>query len=219
MEAEPPAHIEGGEFVCSTCGLTEHYTYKGKQPPFCKKISFIDDSYIMKDPFSPPNKNQFLLLGSDCHLCNKQVCQSQNCSLFYSKRFCQTCAADNIGYFPVQIQQKLKKHNWCVGPDERRVPRHLGGCLCGSSGRPRRSCLRRGEGQSDETDGPASVAKLANALVVFSSTAEDGEIEVRISVGTATTEYGPGPTEMESASGPYGCYMLLGGLNIHTRVS
>nr|CAD7596115.1 unnamed protein product [Timema genevievae] len=31
--------------------------------------------------------------------------------------------------------------------------------------------------------GPASVAKLANALVVLSSTAEDGEIEVRISVG------------------------------------
>nr|CAD7578374.1 unnamed protein product [Timema californicum] len=30
---------------------------------------------------------------------------------------------------------------------------------------------------------PASVAKLANALVVLSSTAEDGEIEVRISVG------------------------------------
>nr|CAD7440784.1 unnamed protein product [Timema bartmani] len=73
MEAEPPAQIEGGEFVCSTCGLTEHYTYKGKQPPFCKKISFIDDSYVMKDPFSPPNKNQFLLLGSDCHLCNKQA--------------------------------------------------------------------------------------------------------------------------------------------------
>nr|CAD7401434.1 unnamed protein product [Timema cristinae] len=60
----------------------------------------------------------------------------------------------------------------------------------------------------------ASVAKLANALVVLSSTAEDGEIEVRISVGTATTEYGPGPTEMESASGPYGCYMLSGGLNV-----
>nr|CAD7265825.1 unnamed protein product [Timema shepardi] len=32
---------------------------------------------------------------------------------------------------------------------------------------------------------PASVAQLANALVVLSSTAEDGEIEVRISLANA----------------------------------
>ncbi|CAG2057684.1 unnamed protein product, partial [Timema podura] len=82
MEAEPPAQIEGGEFVCSTCGLTEHYTYKGKQPPFCKKISFIDDSYVMKDPFSPPNKNQFLLLGCLAFLETLPLVFSSDCTTF-----------------------------------------------------------------------------------------------------------------------------------------
>ncbi|KDR08158.1 Putative transferase C1orf69-like protein, mitochondrial, partial [Zootermopsis nevadensis] len=73
-ENPPRDATEGGIFTCVRCGLKEHYFYKGKKPPFTKKISFREDSYVMKDPFSPPNKNQLLLLGSDCSLCNIPVC-------------------------------------------------------------------------------------------------------------------------------------------------
>nr|CAD7598096.1 unnamed protein product [Timema genevievae] len=45
------------------------------------------------------------------------------------------------------------------------------------------SCCRRNNIKQINCWLPASVAWLANALVVLSSTAEDGEIEVRISVG------------------------------------
>nr|CAD7586236.1 unnamed protein product [Timema genevievae] len=168
MEAEPPAQIEGGEFVCSTCGLTEHYTYKGKQPPFCKKISFIDDSYVMKDPFSPPNKNQFLLLGSDCHLCNKQLSSSSAVTTTFDlAQWLGGCigwsGVEEVGSFlvsPLLFCYVLLSFDEAVLPEVanmwvpmRRVPRHIGGCLRGSSGRSRRSCLRRGEGRTNEIDG------------------------------------------------------------------
>ncbi|KAJ9589937.1 hypothetical protein L9F63_016921, partial [Diploptera punctata] len=61
---------EGGVFKCSKCGLEEHYMYKGKKPPFAKKIVLLEESYVIKDPFSPPNEKQFLLLGSDCRVCS-----------------------------------------------------------------------------------------------------------------------------------------------------
>lgn len=105
----PPCDTkEGGIFTCIRCGLQERYFYKGKHPPFAK-ILFREDSYVMKDPFSPPNKNQLLLLGSDCSLCNMPVCQSPDCSIFYTKRFCRTCADENLKHFPSEVQIKLKK--------------------------------------------------------------------------------------------------------------
>lgn len=108
--ANPPDDAkEGGIFTCIKCGLKEHYFYKGKYPPFNKKISFLEDSYVMKDPFSPPNKHQVLLLGSDCCLCNKAVCQSPDCSIFYTKRFCRSCALENFEHFPTAVQLKLNK--------------------------------------------------------------------------------------------------------------
>ncbi|CAG2067031.1 unnamed protein product [Timema podura] len=45
-------------------------------------------------------------------------------------------------------------------------------------------------------------AKLANALVVLSPTAEDGEIEVRISVGLAGRDIIPCPTPFLHACSP-----------------
>jgi hypothetical protein len=100
---------EGGVFTCIRCGLEEHYLYKGKHPPFMKKILLREDSYVMKDPFSPPSKKQLLLLGSDCCLCNMPVCQSPDCSIFYTRRFCRSCADENLKHFPSAVQIKLKK--------------------------------------------------------------------------------------------------------------
>jgi hypothetical protein len=106
----PPCDTkEGGVFTCVRCRLEERYSYKGKHPPFTKKILFREDSYVMKDPFSPPNKNQLLLLGSDCCLCSMPVCQSQDCSIFYTRRFCRSCAEENLKHFPSAVQIKLKK--------------------------------------------------------------------------------------------------------------
>lgn len=96
-------------FTCTSCGLSENYDYKGKQPPFSKLINFTNDCYVMKDPFSPLNKGQFLILGSDCELCCKPYCQSTECSLFYVKFYCYTCAKQNIQKFPVQVQSRLLK--------------------------------------------------------------------------------------------------------------
>nr|CAD7568304.1 unnamed protein product [Timema californicum] len=49
---------------------------------------------------------------------------------------------------------------------------------------------------------PASVAWLANALVVLSSTAEDGEIEVRISVGSGRARRNAGSHILHYSSAP-----------------
>ena len=97
-------------FKCTKCGLEEHYTYKGREPPFAKKIRILEEGYIIRDPFSPPNQKQFLLLGSDCKICNNMICQSSECSIFYTKRFCRSCAEQNIHFFPDEVQAKIKKN-------------------------------------------------------------------------------------------------------------
>ena len=68
----------------------------------------------MLDPFSPriAGKANFLLLGGICVICEEKegrgaeaglaaVCL--DCSVFYSKRFCIDCAAENIHHFPVEV--------------------------------------------------------------------------------------------------------------------
>ncbi|XP_043390928.1 cysteine-rich DPF motif domain-containing protein 1 isoform X1 [Chelonia mydas] len=70
--------------------------------------SLLEESYVMKDPFIP-DKDKFLILGSQCSLCNRRVCVGTECSLFYSKRFCLPCVNENLREFPLEIQQDLEK--------------------------------------------------------------------------------------------------------------
>jgi len=99
----------GGTFVCSVCHLSEHYHYKGRNPPFVREISFLEDCYVSKDSFAPQGEGLFLLLGSECTVCGRTVCQANTCSVFYSKRFCLPCAVRTITAFPPEMQQKIAK--------------------------------------------------------------------------------------------------------------
>ncbi|XP_076200720.1 cysteine-rich DPF motif domain-containing protein 1 isoform X4 [Aptenodytes patagonicus] len=67
-EAQPT-----GEFKCQLCGLTAPYTYYGQKPPNTRSIVLLEESYVMKDPFTP-DKDKFLILGSHCSLCSRSVC-------------------------------------------------------------------------------------------------------------------------------------------------
>ncbi|KAJ8672976.1 hypothetical protein QAD02_004237 [Eretmocerus hayati] len=106
-DREPPkkVHDPGGVWKCCHCRLEEHYDYKGNKPPFAKHLSFSEDCYIMKDPFSSLNRGEILILGGDCSICNRSVCLE--CSLFYAKRFCKACAFENSRYFPSEVQKKI----------------------------------------------------------------------------------------------------------------
>uniref|UniRef100_A0A8V0ZYM6 Cysteine-rich DPF motif domain-containing protein 1 n=1 Tax=Gallus gallus TaxID=9031 RepID=A0A8V0ZYM6_CHICK len=66
-----------GEFKCQLCGLTAPYTYYGQKPPNTHSIVILEDSYVMKDPFTP-DKEKFLILGSLCSLCRRTVCVGAN---------------------------------------------------------------------------------------------------------------------------------------------
>lgn len=105
MESENP----GGIFTCFLCGMNEKYHYYGRSPPFVKSISFTEEVFVAKDPFVPKDQRLFLLLGSHCSVCNKSVCQSKNCSIFYIKRFCINCAKSHYSTFPKQIQKDIQK--------------------------------------------------------------------------------------------------------------
>ncbi|XP_060022956.1 cysteine-rich DPF motif domain-containing protein 1 isoform X5 [Lagenorhynchus albirostris] len=87
-----------GVFECQLCALTAPYSYVGQQPPGAQSVALLEESYVMRDPFTP-SKDRFLILGSRC----------SDCSLFYSKRFCLPCVRENIDAFPQEIQQDLEK--------------------------------------------------------------------------------------------------------------
>uniref|UniRef100_A0A8D0HKJ3 Cysteine-rich DPF motif domain-containing protein 1 n=1 Tax=Sphenodon punctatus TaxID=8508 RepID=A0A8D0HKJ3_SPHPU len=73
-----------------------------------RSIALLEESYVMKDPFTP-DKDKFLILGSQCSLCSKSVCVGTECSLFYSKRFCLPCVRTHLEEFPLEIQQGVVK--------------------------------------------------------------------------------------------------------------
>ncbi|KYN36826.1 hypothetical protein ALC56_08617 [Trachymyrmex septentrionalis] len=96
----------GGTFTCSFCLLKERYDYKGTRPPFARQFVYSEECYIMKDPFSLPNKGEVLVLGADCSMCEHAVCLG--CSIFYTRRFCSKCAFSNMQHLPPQLHGKIR---------------------------------------------------------------------------------------------------------------
>ena len=111
-EQEQPEKIK---FLCKECGMSELVDYYGKKPSFTKNIEFIEDSFIMKDPFSaPPTRHSkrsyteyFLVIGSNCRICEATFCK--DCSIFFEKTFCYRCAYNHVTEFPLEIQSKIRK--------------------------------------------------------------------------------------------------------------
>ncbi|KZC06256.1 UPF0595 protein C22orf40 like protein [Dufourea novaeangliae] len=101
-----PKESTSGVFTCSYCSLQERFDFKGVKPPFARQITYLEECYVMKDPFSIPNKGEVLVLGADCSVCNKPVCLG--CSIYFGKRFCSKCASNNIHYLPSQLHTKVK---------------------------------------------------------------------------------------------------------------
>lgn len=95
-------------FQCRNCNITERYDCFSDHVPFNRNIRTKVDYYLARDPFSPRNKRQFIILGSVCSVCDKDVCVKPECSLFYSKFFCTDCARKHILNFPPCIQEKIK---------------------------------------------------------------------------------------------------------------
>ncbi|XP_070309607.1 cysteine-rich DPF motif domain-containing protein 1 isoform X2 [Odocoileus virginianus] len=62
-----------GVFKCQLCALTAPYSYKGQQPPDSQSVILLEESYVMRDPFTP-DKGRFLIVGSRCSVCSKLVC-------------------------------------------------------------------------------------------------------------------------------------------------
>lgn len=113
-EPEPIPKIQ---FNCANCPFSEQCEYKGRQPPFANKVKFLEECYVMQDPFSPPpgklsdksSSEYFIVLGADCSSCGRTVCAAGTCSIFYGKSFCLQCAYRMVKDFPLEIQSKIRK--------------------------------------------------------------------------------------------------------------
>uniref|UniRef100_A0A7N9DB60 Cysteine-rich DPF motif domain-containing protein 1 n=1 Tax=Macaca fascicularis TaxID=9541 RepID=A0A7N9DB60_MACFA len=62
-----------GVFECELCALTAPYSYVGQKPPNTQSMVLLEESYVMKDPFTS-HKDRFVVLGSRCSLCSRLVC-------------------------------------------------------------------------------------------------------------------------------------------------
>ncbi|KAM9683490.1 cysteine-rich DPF motif domain-containing protein 1 isoform 6-T8 [Dama dama] len=61
-----------GVFKCQLCALTAPYSYKGQQPPDSQSVVLLEESYVLRDPFTP-DKGRFLVVGSRCSMCSRLV--------------------------------------------------------------------------------------------------------------------------------------------------
>lgn len=103
------------QFMCKECKMSELVHYFGKTPPFVKNIEFLEEAYIMKDPFTvPPTRHgkrsfteYFINIGANCALCEDSFCK--DCSIFFNSTFCYRCAYEKVTQFPLEIQSKIRK--------------------------------------------------------------------------------------------------------------
>ncbi|NWY71516.1 CDPF1 protein, partial [Erithacus rubecula] len=70
----------------------------------------LEKVYVMKDPMTP-DKDKFLIFGSHCSLCSREVCVGTDCNLLYSKSFCLPCVKENLNGFPLETEEDTDKRN------------------------------------------------------------------------------------------------------------
>ncbi|KAL6075513.1 Cysteine-rich DPF motif domain-containing protein 1 [Balamuthia mandrillaris] len=101
-------------FTCSICGMEYPYHHFGNKPPFCASIIYLEDCYVLKDPFDEEQGRQQekalpICVGSHCSICQRAVCVQASCSLFYTHRFCTDCFDRHQQHFPPQLQKERSK--------------------------------------------------------------------------------------------------------------
>lgn len=72
---------------------------------------------MMKDPFAAApehakttNSEFFIALGANCTRCDRAICRGQECSFYYLKTYCLSCAGGGmVNAFPLEVQSKIRK--------------------------------------------------------------------------------------------------------------
>mmetsp|Transcript_21306 Transcript_21306/g.36588 ORF Transcript_21306/g.36588 Transcript_21306/m.36588 type:complete len:108 (-) Transcript_21306:725-1048(-) len=93
------------EFVCNSCQFYSHCDYFGRKPPFFPRMVFLEEAYVIRDPFCPEPRPVFL--GAHCVSCKEAVCP--NCSVFYGVRFCLSCANKTMEALPDEVQKEVSR--------------------------------------------------------------------------------------------------------------
>ncbi|XP_017143047.1 cysteine-rich DPF motif domain-containing protein 1 [Drosophila miranda] len=103
------------DFRCSACDMHELVHYFGRQPPFALGIKYLEDTYVMRDPFQPPpprwqsKPEYYIAMGSKCSSCSKVVCKDAACSFYYTRTVCLPCGKAELKDWPVEAQARLRK--------------------------------------------------------------------------------------------------------------
>ncbi|KAL5261338.1 hypothetical protein ACHWQZ_G007138 [Mnemiopsis leidyi] len=90
--------------VCQICQINLPYDFYGKKAPYCPGVIYFDDTYLLRDPYSP--EPRVVAVAGPCDLCSSIACL--DCSVFYTKRFCGKCILENSDGFPSQIVVGIK---------------------------------------------------------------------------------------------------------------
>eukprot|EP00123_Amoebidium_parasiticum_P005117 comp16367_c0_seq1/m.14209 comp16367_c0_seq1/g.14209 ORF comp16367_c0_seq1/g.14209 comp16367_c0_seq1/m.14209 type:complete len:133 (-) comp16367_c0_seq1:163-561(-) len=102
-----PAQDPRRTFNCHLCGLKARVDYYGRKPFFAaRQVVLYEDAYVMRNPFGAGGEGH-LVLGANCTACSRPVCVG--CSTYYTRRYCNTCMAENIRFFPLEIQKEFAR--------------------------------------------------------------------------------------------------------------
>ncbi|XP_034663650.1 cysteine-rich DPF motif domain-containing protein 1 [Drosophila subobscura] len=103
------------DFRCSACDMHELVHYFGREPPFALGIKYLENTFVMRDPFQPPpprwqmKPEYYIAIGSHCSSCSKVVCKDAACSYYYTKTVCLPCGKAELKDWPVEAQARFRK--------------------------------------------------------------------------------------------------------------
>ena len=118
VNAAAPVEEEMKRFSCCVCGFRCHFEQRGRRFPLARGVEFKEAVYVLRDPLRTVTTAApraagggawgsgngggnggstvgpgLLVLGADCDVCRKQVCQAKSCSAFAAgRRQCAKCA-------------------------------------------------------------------------------------------------------------------------------
>mmetsp|Transcript_3609 Transcript_3609/g.3718 ORF Transcript_3609/g.3718 Transcript_3609/m.3718 type:complete len:118 (+) Transcript_3609:335-688(+) len=98
-------------FHCSICFESISYLLFGRQLKKCPSIIFLEDVYLIKDPFIETGLIMPIAVGGKCAICQNDVCMDNSCSIFYKEQYCANCLHTHAADLPSEVINIFNKRS------------------------------------------------------------------------------------------------------------
>jgi hypothetical protein len=102
------------QFQCALCSLDVRARFGDLK---IGKLEYPGEVYYTRSPFREYDRTKkvtlrdYVVCGSKCSMCFRDVCVKIQCSFYYEKNYCITCIMQNRANFPDKVIEHIISRN------------------------------------------------------------------------------------------------------------